>query len=217
MEISTILSTKIRIAIADDHSLFVEGLKIMLASLPDVEIVSEASNGEELLRKLRLYYTDLVLLDIQMPVMTGIEAVRQIKILFPDIKILILTMHEEMSYIKTLHDLGVNGYLLKNSNRSDLLAAIRKVAEGGSYFSSELISSIIHRNQELANDDVVSITRREREILALITQEYNNGAIAEMLHISIETVNSHRKNLLRKLNVKNTAGLVKYAITMKLT
>jgi DNA-binding NarL/FixJ family response regulator len=208
---------RLRIILADDHSLFIDGLKTMLGQLPDIEVVAEAADGEELLRKLRLYYADLILLDIQMPKMNGLEAVRLIKMSFPDLKVIILTMHEEISYVKNLYEMGVNGYLLKNTNRDELEAAIRKVAQGGSYFSSDLITSMMSLTKDVDNGQEVALTRREKEILSLITQELNNSAIADRLHISLETVNSHRKNLLRKLNVKNTAGLVKYAITMKLT
>jgi DNA-binding NarL/FixJ family response regulator len=151
-----------------------------------------------------------------MPKMNGLEAVRQIKISFPELKIIMLTMHEEISYIKNLYEMGVNGYLLKNTTREELEVAIRKVAQGARYFSSDLITSMMSAGPENPITEAASLTRREKEIIALIAEELNNSAIAERLHISLETVNSHRKNLLRKLNVKNTAGLVKYAITQKL-
>jgi two-component system, NarL family, nitrate/nitrite response regulator NarL len=206
---------KLRIMLVDDHNLFIDGLKTLLSLSTDLEVIVEANNGEEMLRKLRLYYIDLILLDIQMPLMNGIDAVKQIKEHYPNISVIMLSMHDELSYVKSLYDMGVEGYLLKNTNQEELLTAIRKVADGGRYFSPDLISSIMQAKSDPEQVTMI-LTRREREIIALIAQEYNNGAIADKLNISQETVNSHRKNLLRKLNVKNTAGLVKYALQIQL-
>ncbi len=208
---------KIKIILADDHKLFIEGLKTMISQMPDFEVVAEAKDGEELIRKLRLYYVDLVISDIHMPKLNGIDAVKQIRMLFPNIKILMISMQEELSYVKALFDLGVNGYLLKNANREELETAMHKIVDGGNYFSSDLMSSLMSAKKSTGNgDEEIALTRREKEILTLISQEYSNAAIAEMLFISLETVNSHRKNLLRKLNAKNTAGLVKYALSVGL-
>jgi two-component system, NarL family, nitrate/nitrite response regulator NarL len=210
-----VLNKKIKLIIADDHSLFIDGLKTMLSQLPEIDVILDASDGEELLRKLRLYYADLIILDIQMPRMNGIEAVKLIKMGFPDLKIIILSMHDELSYVRTLYELGVNGYLLKNTSREELFSAIRKIAAGGSYFSSELITSMISSPRGPEGGSLISqLTRREKEILMLIAQELKNQEIAEKLHISLETVHSHRKNLMRKLQVKNTAGLVRHALSM---
>jgi len=202
----------IKIILADDHNLFIQGLKSMLNQIDGLEVVAEAKDGEELLRKLRLYHADLVISDVHMPEMNGLEAVVHIKAQFPSTKILMLTMQEELSYVKRLFDLGVNGYLLKNASREELESAIKKIAQGGSYFSSDLMASLMGGSKTNKTEENVQLTRREKEILSLICQELSNPAIAEKLFISQETVNSHRKNLLRKLNVKNTAGMVKYAM-----
>jgi len=202
----------VKIILADDHNLFIQGLKTMLNQIDGLEVVAEAKDGEELLRKLRLYHADLVISDVHMPGMNGLDAVVHIKAQFPSTKILMLTMQEELSYVKRLFDLGVNGYLLKNASREELESAIKKIAQGGSYFSSDLMASLMGGSKTNKTEENVQLTRREKEILSLICQELSNPAIAEKLFISQETVNSHRKNLLRKLNVKNTAGMVKYAM-----
>ena len=211
IEEEKIIRTKI--ILADDHNLFIEGLKIMLSQMPGLEVVTEAKDGDELLLKLQLYHAHLVICDIQMPKVSGIEAVRQIRKEYPEIKILMLSMQAEMSYIKTLFEIGVHGYLLKNASREEFETAIRKILQGGNYFSSDLLSIMMSYPQGKSNlESEIVLTKREKEILSLIVQEHSNVIIAEKLFISLETVNSHRKNLLRKLNVKNTAGLVKYAL-----
>jgi DNA-binding NarL/FixJ family response regulator len=216
-KISDETAVGIKVILADDHNLFIEGLKTMLLQMKGIEVVTEAKDGEELIRKLRLYHTDLVICDIQMPKLSGIEAVRIIRKEFPEIKVLMLSMQAEMSYVKTLFELGVHGYLLKNADRQEFESAIRKIVQGSTYFSSDLMSVMMSNPFDPSKQEQeVPLTRREKEILSLIVQEFNNAAIAEKLFISLETVNSHRKNLLRKLNVKNTAGLVKYALSVGL-
>lgn len=204
----------IKLLIADDHHLFLEGLKAMLELNAGIKIVATASDGEEVLIKLKSYYIDILLLDIQMPKMNGIETTKEIRAKYPDTKIIALSMHNEKAFIQKMYQNGVNGYVLKTCGKEELLNAIHTVQQGGKYFSPETIVALLDNNQHKNSGMVVEnqLTKREKEILILIAKEQSNPNIAEQLHISLHTVNTHRKNLLLKLGLKNTAGLVHYAI-----
>jgi DNA-binding NarL/FixJ family response regulator len=202
----------IKIAIADDHQLFRDGLKRLLLDEPDMEVIWSVNDGNQLLERLHFNQPDVMLLDIQMPNLTGIESIPRIKTNFPSMGIIVLTMHNEKPYIKAVKELGVNGYLFKNTANEILTQAIRKVSEGGEYFPAEVLYIL---NQQTV-EDVINLSKRELEVLSLIAQEYSNADIADKLFLSVETINTHRKNLLRKLDVRNTAGLVKTAIQLKL-
>ncbi len=205
---------KINIMIADDHELFIEGMKTMLEPQSALEIKATANDGEEVLRKLKSYYIDILLLDIQMPKMNGIETARQIQLKHPETKIIVLSMHNEKAFIEKMYQYGVSGYLLKNCNKLELLNAINVVHSGNKYFSTETTLVLLGNKKAEKVSGIIEdhLSAREKEILTLIAREENNSEIAEYLHISIHTVNTHRKNLLLKLGVKNTAGLVAYAI-----
>lgn len=208
---------KIRIIIIDDHQLFRNGLKILLNSFPDFEVTGEASNGEEYLKLIQSVTADIALMDINMPEMDGIEATRRGVKIAPAINIIALSMYGEEDYYYRMVDAGAKGFLLKDSDISEVREAILTVMKGGSYFSQELLYHVIqkfkHRDQETK---AASLSKREKEILAKICEGLSNQEIADTLFISKRTVDKHRANLLGKTNSKNTASLILFAIKNKL-
>lgn len=208
---------KIGIIIADDHQLFRNGLKILLDSFPDFEVIGEASNGEEFLKLLKSVKADVALMDINMPEMDGIEATKKGIKLSPEISIIALSMYGEEEYYYKMVDAGAKGFLLKDSDISEVRDAILTVVKGGSYFSQELLYHVIqkikHREHESKS---ANLSKREKEILIKICEGLSNQEIAETLFISKRTVDKHRANLLGKTNSKNTASLILFAIKNKL-
>jgi DNA-binding NarL/FixJ family response regulator len=206
--------TKIKILIADDHTMFLQGIISLLEQEPNIEIVGKAVNGLEALQVIEQIPVDLLILDISMPEMDGIELSKILKKKFPAIKILVVSTHSNVSLISRLIRIGVNGYLLKNAEKAELLKAINTIAGGDNYFSEETEEKHLSNNLRIEKQvsTLTELSSREKEILVLIAHEYNTAEIAEKTFISLNTVNTHRKNLLSKLNAKNTAGLVKYAV-----
>jgi DNA-binding NarL/FixJ family response regulator len=208
---------KIRIIIADDHQLFRNGLKILLNAFPEFEVAGEASNGNEFLKILKNTPADIALMDINMPEMDGIEATRKGLKINPDICIIALSMYGEEEYYYKMVDAGAKGFLLKNSDVSEVKEAILTVKKGGNYFSQELLYHVIqkikHREQE---NKSANLSKRETEILFKICEGLSNQEIADTLFISKRTVDKHRANLLGKTNSKNTASLILFAIRNKL-
>ena len=206
---------KINLLIADDHTMFLQGIVSLLEQEPEINIVGKANNGIEALNIISTEEAiDLIILDISMPEMDGIELSKILKKEYPEIKILVLSTHSNVNIISRLIRIGVNGYLLKNAEKSELLEAIYSIIEGNNYFSEETEEKYL-ANQFKIEKQVSTLTElssREKEILILIAHEYNTAEIAEKTFISLNTVNTHRRNLLSKLNAKNTAGLVKYAV-----
>ena len=209
----------IRVVIADDHKIIRVGLRGLLEREKDIEVTGEASSADEVLNILAIHPADVVLMDIDLGDTNGIVTTLKIKEIYPLIHVLGLTMHEEPDYIIKMLEAGASGYLLKNAGREELLAAIHAVAKGNSYFSQKVSATLLQaitrqkENPEKKKPAIETpLSDREIEVLRLITQEYSNGEIAEKLFISIRTVDTHRRNLLEKLQVKNTVGLVKYAI-----
>lgn len=204
---------KINVYLVDDHSLFREGLKFLLSNLDFVNEVYEAENGVQFIEGLKTKHADLALLDIEMPEMNGIEATGKALQINPQMKIIVLSMYSDDSYCSTMIDEGANGFLLKNSNFSEVKKAITDVCEGKNYFSTEILQSIISRmnrkKEAPVNDD---LTDREIEVLCQICKGHSNTEIAEVLSISKRTVDKHRENLLQKTHSKNTASLVVFAI-----
>lgn len=210
---------KIKVLIADDHKIVRLGLQGLLSREEDMELVGEAENGHQVLELLATHVTDLVIMDIDMGNTNGIDTTRKVKELFSDVKVLALTMHEDQQSIVGMLQAGASGYLLKNAGRDELLTAVRAVVSGNNYFSGQvsatLLQAITAMNTEKAKTKAErphTLTERELEVLKMIAQEYSNGEIAEKLFISIRTVDTHRRNIIDKLQVKNTAGLVRYAI-----
>jgi DNA-binding NarL/FixJ family response regulator len=207
----------ISIIIVDDHQLFRNGLRILLNAIPEFEVTGEASNGEEFLKMLKSTSADIALMDINMPELDGIEATRKGLRICPSINIIALSMYGEEEYYYKMVDAGVKGFLLKDSDISEVKEAILTVVRGGSYFSQELLYHVIqkikHREHESKS---ANLSKREKEILFKICEGLSNQEIAETLFISKRTVDKHRANLLGKTNSKNTASLILFAIRNKL-
>lgn len=206
---------KIRILLVDDHQLILDGLRSLLEEREQILIAGEAKNGRDALHLLKLLEPDLLLMDIDMPVMNGIDALKEIRKIAPATKVIILSMHEEAGMIRNLMALGANGYLLKSSSQEELLGAIHSVAKGLPYFSQGVTLSLLNTQPGKAtvpNLQAEALTDRENEILKLISDGFSNKEIGAKLFISHRTVDTHRTNLMKKLNVSNIAGLISYAI-----
>ena len=201
------------VLIADDHNLFREGLVEFLNNLPEITDLYQANNGQEVIELLKKQSIDVVLLDINMPVMDGIATAKSMKKKWPKVKII---MHDTHEYIRQVLDLGVDGYLLKTTSLSELQTAIKTVCEGEKYYGKAVQQSFINSFSKQNMVQEVKLTKREKEILTLICEELNTNEIAERLFISNYTVESHRKNLLAKTGAKNVAGLVKFALQNKI-
>jgi DNA-binding NarL/FixJ family response regulator len=204
---------KIRLFVVDDHQLFRNGLKFILNERKDMEVAGEASNGREFLSLLDFEKPDVVLMDIGMPVMDGVEASRQALDKYPELKILVLSMYDESEYYNSMIELGVKGFVLKDMDNEELYEAIHKIDAGGTHFSQELLLSII-KNRTPENK--ISLTRREKEVLDLICKGYSNQQISDKLIISQRTVERHRANLLTKTDSRNSISLVVFAIKNRL-
>jgi DNA-binding NarL/FixJ family response regulator len=208
---------KIHIIITDDHQLFRNGLKILLNAFPEFEVTGEASDGAEFLNILENTPAEVVLMDINMPEMDGIEATRRALKMFPELDVIALSMYGEEEYYNKMVDAGAKGFLLKDSNISEVKEAILTVRKGGSYFSQELLYHVIQKIKHRENESkATNLSKREKEILFKICEGLSNHEIADSLFISKRTVDKHRANLLGKTNSKNTASLILFAIRNKL-
>ena len=210
---------KIKLIIADDQILFLKGLRLLINTFDTIELVAEATNGQELLDKIKTHSPDVVLIDLKMPVMDGIEATKRIKKYYPEVKIILLSMYNDESIINLVMSLGANGYLLKNEEPHILKEAIEAVVQKDFYFNEYTSRALLKGSQQPSSGKRSSIlsedfqlTKREIEILQLICQEYTSNEIANKLFISIRTVEGHRKSILSKTGVRNTAGLVMFAM-----
>jgi DNA-binding NarL/FixJ family response regulator len=206
-----------RVMIADDHVMFRQGLKRILQEMTDIEVVGEAGDGLELLALLNKIVPDMVILDISMPKLRGIEAIREIRMVHPDVKVLILTMHKDTDFLQQAITAGANGYLLKEDAEQEVFSAIETIRGKKMYISPLLTGELtddwaqIHRG-ERKTPFTEPLTPREREVLKLIAEGKSNKEIADLLFISVHTVVRHRANLMEKLNLKKTADLVRYAV-----
>ena len=208
---------KLRIVLGDDHTLMRHGLRKILEEQPDWTVVAEASDGREAVRQTLALQPDVVVLDIGMPLLNGIEATRQIARRFANINILILSMHSEEAYITQAMQAGARGYLLKDSADTDLIRAVVAVAAGKSFFSPAVAKVMLddyvrHLAEKGIVDRFESLSEREREIFQLIAEAHSNKEIADLLSVSPATVETHRAHILQKLDVHNTAELVLYAV-----
>ena len=207
----------IKILIADDHDLIHNGIKNMLRPIKKYKIIGKASNGEEAVQKAMELKPDIILMDISMPVLNGIEATKIITDKFPDIKIIALTQYEEQEYVVQILKSGGSGYLLKNSKKNEFVEAIESVLSGKKVFSKkiseQLINGLIHKTttDDKPEEHEIPLTKREIEIIKKIADDMSNQQIADELHISLRTVETHRRNLMQKLNVKTVVALLKYA------
>lgn len=200
---------QVRVIIVDDHKIFRESLTYVLESQANFNVVAQANNGLELLSILKHTKPDIVLLDIEMPVMDGVEATREAIKLYPDLKILVLSMHKDEEFYSSMIDLGVKGFILKESDTQEVIKAVDEIVKGSLYFSQELLLGLLKKRKD---NICVELTTREQEVLALIAKGLSNIEIGEKLFISARTVEKHRAELLLKTESKNSISLVVYAI-----
>lgn len=207
----------IKILLADDHTIVRKGIRSLLDGEADIEVVGEAENGREVLEKVEKLLPDIVLMDSTMPVLNGLEATRQIAKRFPQVKVLVLTMHTNEEYILQFLQAGAAGYLVKQSAPQELMSAIQAVYRGDCFLSPAISRTIVEEYVRQAKvtdkeDRYDQLTDREREVLQLIVEGFSNREIAERLHISLKTAGVHRINLMHKLNIHNLTELTKFAI-----
>lgn len=214
------MNNLITVLIVDDHKIIRDGIKSLLEDAPNIQIVGEASNGLEAIEFFKKQPTDIVIMDIRMPEMGGIETTKFLTDNYPGVKILALTMHDEEAFISKMLHAGASGYLLKNVGKEEFITAIHKIYKGENYFSLDVATKMMTKfmsskpveDDEAVEDDDLQLTKREIEVIKLIAEGLTSQDIADKLFISPRTVDTHRRNLLQKLNVKNTAELIKYAI-----
>ena len=203
----------IRILIADDHGVLRAGLRALLNSEPDMEVVGEVDNGEKAITQAKRLKPDVLLMDISMPGISGMEATRLLNLEHPELKILLLTIHEDKSLLKEAIKYGAAGYILKRAVESELINAIRAVAAGDMYIHPAMTRALVNQPPKPKTniDSYFKLTEREIEVLQFIAQGYTSRQIANSLHISIRTVESHRANLMGKLNLRTRVELVRFA------
>ena len=210
--------SKIRVLLTDDHTLFRQGIRTLLAKESDIEVVGEAANGTEAVEKVGPIRPDVVLMDIGMPGLSSFEATRQIRKVRPETKILFLTMYDDEDYLVQCMEVGGNGYVLKDSPAPQLLRAIRDVYRGGSYLSPKMLSQLVGdfrsriKTMTHGQPRIATLTPREKEILKFLAEGQSAKEIATHLNLSVKTVEAHRFNLMRKLDIHNKAQLVHYAV-----
>ena len=212
---------KIRIMLADDHTLFRQAIRTLISTEPDMEVVGEASNGGDAVVKAAEVRSDVVLMDIGMPGLSSFESARQIKKARPEMKVLFLTMYDDQDYLVEGMEVGASGYVLKDSPAAQLVAAVRDICRGGSYLSPRMLSQLVDdfRSRIKSVNSLPrfsTLTTREREVLKMLAEGNTVKEIACDLNLSVKTVEAHKSNLMRKLDIHNKATLVQYAIQRKI-
>lgn len=214
------MTEKLKVFILDDHQMMIDGIKALLKNEKQFEIVGEATRAMQALTMLENTLPDIIITDIQMPEMNGIEFTRTVKNKFPAIKVLVLSMSGEEGMISDMLDAGISGYVIKNTGREELKTALVKIAEGEVFFSDAVAAEMMRAYQNNKKrgiaDETINLTTREKEIIKLIALEYSNAKIGETLFISERTVETHRKNIFRKTKTKGVIGLIKFAMEQKL-
>ena len=210
------MNKKFTILIVEDHTLLRHGLVDMIVSDPTLEVVGEVDNGRDAIQQAKILMPDLILMDLNLPIMNGTEALSEIKRANPNIKVMVLTVHKADEYIRDTLKSGADGYMLKNATRDEFMLAVHTVLDGGNYLSEEIALNFndISGNNSVA--DWEKLSNREREVLKLVAEGYTNKQIANVMSISIKTVEKHRSNLMSKLGLHNSAALTAYAIENKL-
>ncbi len=210
------MSDKIKIILADDHRIFRKGLKSLFSEKKNIEVLAEADNGDEAVEATRKYKPEIVVMDIAMPKMDGIEATRQIRERFPDTEVVILSMHAKKAYIDQVLKAGAKGYVLKDSDEESLLSAIDTVHNGGFYLDSPIADQVLSdyfkdRSQKEVKRQSDPLSEREKEVLRLLAEGHSNREVADILCISRKTVENHRASIVRKTGIQGQVGLTKYA------
>jgi DNA-binding NarL/FixJ family response regulator len=208
---------KTKVVIVEDHKLFREGLKSLLSDKEDLVVIGEAGDGIEAIRTIKKCQPELLLLDLSMPKMNGISVMKEIKNQFPEIKIMALTIHESDQYVLEAFEAGADGYCLKDAGRNELMVAVDSVLQGKRYISPSISENVLEgyitgRKKLKTQTTWDSITQREREVLKLLGEGYQNKEISDLLHISVKTVEKHRANIMNKLDLHNAAALTAFAI-----
>jgi DNA-binding NarL/FixJ family response regulator len=203
---------KIRILLADDHAVVRQGFKMILAAQPDMEIVGEAGNGREALDLAGQLQPDVIVMDVAMPELNGIEATRRVADISPRSRVLALSMHKDSVYVREILRAGARGYLLKDSISSDLLAAVRAIARGEGYLSPGVSDAVLNDYRRHVTDPIDLLSSREREVLQMIAEGKTNKEIATVLNLSVYTVDAHRGRIMEKLNVHSVTDLVRFAV-----
>lgn len=206
------MSKKIRILLADDHAVVRQGFRMILGAQTDMEIVGEAGNGREAVSMSEQLHPDIVVMDVAMPELNGIEATRRITESSPHTRVLALSMHKDSVYVREILRAGARGYLLKDSIDVDLLAAVRSVAKGEGYLSPAVSDAVLSDYRKHVTDPLDLLSSREREVLQLIAEGKTNKEIATLLNLSVYTVDAHRGRIMEKLNLHSTSELVRFAV-----
>jgi len=199
----------VRVFLVDDHSVVIEGIYSLLQNVNDIEIVGYATSAANCLDFLKQHCTDVILMDISLPDLNGIELCKLVKQKWPEVQVLTLSTFNQGTYVRKMIEAGACGYLLKNAGKQELIDAIKTVVRGKTYFSPDAHQAL--KTVLQFQNDIPPLTKREKEVLALIAEGLTNSQMAEKLFISVDTIDSHRKNLYTKLNVKNTAMLIRFA------
>jgi DNA-binding NarL/FixJ family response regulator len=210
------MGTKKKVIIVEDHTIFREGMKRVIGEMEELELIGEAENGEVFLKLLKKVQPDLVLMDIQMPVMDGIEATEKALKLFPSLKILVLSMFGEEEYVYSMVERGVCGFILKTSGLPDFERAIKKVLDGQQYYSEEIMGILVKKFRSYDSPDKLVLSEKETEVLRLLCKGLSNNEIADKLFLSVRTVEGYRNKLLQKTNSANVLNLVIFAVKNKL-
>jgi two-component system response regulator NreC len=215
------MTAKIRVLLADDHAILRDGVRALLHDEPDMAVVGEADNGRWAVDQARTLRPDVVLMDIGMPLLSGLEATRQIKKENPSTRVLILTMHENAEYIQQVLAAGASGYVLKHAAGKELVNAIRAVAQGGAFFSPTAARTLADlyvnaMETDTQTDPYEELTSREREVLQLVAEGHTNQEIAQLLSLSVKTIKTHRLHLMQKLDLHDRSELVRYAIQKRI-
>ncbi len=206
------MNKKIRILLADDHAVVRQGFRMILGAQTDMEIVGEAGNGREAVSMSEQLHPDIVVMDVAMPELNGIEATRRITESSPHTRVLALSMHKDSVYVREILRAGARGYLLKDSIDVDLLAAVRSVAKGEGYLSPAVSDAVLSDYRKHVTDPLDLLSSREREVLQLIAEGKTNKEIATLLNLSVYTVDAHRGRIMEKLNLHSTSELVRFAV-----
>jgi len=208
-----------KLIIADDHQIMIDGLLSIISNHPQITVVGVAKNGTQVLSILEKEKTDIVLTDISMPEMGGLDLTRALRKKYPAVRIIALSMHDDTTHINDMIEAGVSGYIYKNASDTELIEALNKVQDGGQYFSDEIAATMVRSINDHAKrkeeEEKVNLTDREKEIILLIAKEYSNAQIGKDLFISERTVETHRKNIYRKTNTTSVVGLIKWSYENK--
>lgn len=210
------MSGKIRVLLVDDHGIVREGLRAMLSLSPDIQVVAEAGDGREAIEKTRTHLPDIVIMDIAMPGMDGLEATKRLTRDFPGVRVLVLSQHDSDRYIMPILQAGASGYVLKRSVGAELVAAIRTVHAGECYLPPKVAQTVVQyvrtRSADSPDEEMSMLTEREREVLKLVVEGNTSQEIADLLHVSKRTIMCHRANIAAKLGIHNRTELIRYAL-----